>query len=71
MSDVWKNRERDDLYRMCESLIAEKKRLRKVLEDVAAACEKPPRSETEDCYAMVIREYLKVDLSTFTSQESS
>lgn len=67
MTDVWKNRQIDDLQRMCEALIAEKNRLRKALSDLAAACETRPMSEVEECYATVIREYLKVDLSTTPS----
>jgi hypothetical protein len=34
MSDVWKNREREDLYRMCETLISEKKSLIRALETI-------------------------------------
>lgn len=63
MKDVWKNREHEDLYRMCEGLIAEKKRLRGILENLAKACETNPQTESEECYAIVIREELKIDLS--------
>jgi len=63
MSEVWANREKDDLYRLCEGLIAEKHRLRKILENLAEACETKTQTQTEECLAIVIREELKIDLS--------
>lgn len=41
------------LFRDFEAATAEKNRLRKVLEDIAKACEAPPMSENEECYAIV------------------
>lgn len=63
MTNLWENRDIDDLQRMCVGLIAEKKRLRALLENLAHACETKTQTQTEECLAIVIREELKIDLS--------
>lgn len=58
MSDVWKNREADDLNGMLERLIAEKRRLRKFIETIAEH-----NHANLDDTRTAAQEVLKIDLS--------